>query len=307
MTNPRAIGRSFLLCVALSANAQTPASSAPPINAVTPAWQIAAGGHMEFEVASVRPDDGEFKPPSFALSADDWFREPSGRFHADFALPTYIEFAYKLWLTGSERDVMMAGIPESARKQRYDIEATAPLHATKDQYRLMMQALLAERFGLKVHWENREIPVLAMELEKPGQTGPKLIPHSQGPACDSTPGPDVFPTVCDANAAMPKGQLWLAGSRATTPALLAHFLGMVGASSFANNRPVVDRTGLTGLWDYTLLSAPAPRGGAEPTDAPEPGPTALEAIHEQLGLKLRPTRAIVPLLIVDHVEKPAAN
>jgi len=292
-----------MLCAAVTAGGQTLPASGPE----TPAWQQAAGGRMEFEVASVRPDDGEFKPPSFALSADDWFREPSGRFHADFALPTYIEFAYKLWLTGSERDAMMAGIPEWARKQRYDIEATAPLHATKDQYRLMMQGLLAERFGLRVHWENREMPVLTMELLKAGQTGPKLTPHDKGLPCDDKPGPETFPPMCYANMAVPKGPLWMAGSRAATMPLIAHFLGSVGASSFANNRPVVDMTGLTGLWDYTFTAVAPQRPGTEPTDAPEPGPTALEALHDQLGLKLRPTREVIPLLIVDHVDRPLAN
>src|ERR1700709_2505663 len=68
-----------------------------------PAWQTAAGNTMEFDVASVRPDDGPFQTPSFALSDDDWFREPTGRFHADFGLSTYIQFAYKLHLTGEER------------------------------------------------------------------------------------------------------------------------------------------------------------------------------------------------------------
>jgi hypothetical protein len=77
-----------------------------------PDWQKAAGGGMAFEVASVRQDKGPFKPPSFALSSDEWFREPNGRFHADFALPTYIEFAYKIWLTGEERRAILAKLPE---------------------------------------------------------------------------------------------------------------------------------------------------------------------------------------------------
>ena len=106
---------------------------------------------MAFEVASVHEDKGPFKPPSFALSSDEWFREPNGRFHADFALPSYIQFAYKIWLTGEERRAMLAKLPKWVETDRFDIEATAPLHATKDQHRLMMQALLTERFGLRLH------------------------------------------------------------------------------------------------------------------------------------------------------------
>lgn len=53
------------------------------------------------------------------------------------------------------------------------------MHATRDQYRLMMQTLLAERFGLQLHFEEIELPVLAMVLAKPGKPGPKLIPHDR--------------------------------------------------------------------------------------------------------------------------------
>jgi hypothetical protein len=121
----------LLLLTVMSAGllqAQKPVESVPD-------WQKAAGSTMAFEVASVHEDKGPFKPPSFALSSDEWFREPNGRFHADFALPTYIEFAWKIWLTGEERKAMLAGLPEWVKTDRFDIEATAPLHATKDQYR----------------------------------------------------------------------------------------------------------------------------------------------------------------------------
>ena len=158
-----------------------------------PARQKAAGNTMAFEVASVRQDDGPFQPPSFALSDDDWFREPTGRFHADFGLPTYLEFAYKSHLTGEERKAVLAKLPDWVRTDRFLIQATAPLHVTKDQYRLMMQALLAERFGLKLHFEMREMPVLTMVLAKPGLPGPRLIPHDKGQPCQEKTTPGTFP------------------------------------------------------------------------------------------------------------------
>jgi hypothetical protein len=161
-----------------------------------PAWQTAAGGKMEFEVASIRLDKGDFRTPSFALSSDDWFRDPNGRFHADFAVDTHIEFAYKIWPTAGEEKVMLAGLPPWVKEDRYAIEATAPLHASKDQYRLMMQALLTDRFGLKIHFDEREMPVLAMTLVKPGTPGTKLIPHDKGPSCEAKPGPDLYPSMC---------------------------------------------------------------------------------------------------------------
>jgi uncharacterized protein (TIGR03435 family) len=272
--------------------------------AAVPAWQTAAGGKMSFEVASIRLDKGPFRPPSFALSSDDWFREPNGRFHADFSLATYIEFAYKQWLSIEERRVMLAGFPEWVGSERYAIEATAPLHATKDQYRLMMQSLLAERFKLVLHFEDKEMPVLAMVLTKPGKPGPRLIPHEQGQPCDEKPKPETFPSECYSFSAMPKGELMLGGSRGTSMDLIAHFLDSVAGSVGETGRTVVDQTGLTGKWDFTMEVAP-PGKAASPEATP--GPTVLEGIQEQLGIKLKPTKAVISVPVVDHLERPSEN
>ena len=271
----------------------------------TPAWQKAAGGPMHFEVASIREDKGPFEPPSFALSADDWFREPNGRFHADFSVEAYISFAYKLWVTGEERDVMLAHAPAWVKTVRYKIEATAPLHATKDQYRLMMQSLLADRFGLKVHFEDREMPVLEMSLLKPGQPGPKLIRHAQTQDCDAKPAANVFPPFCYGYMATPKDGGWFAGSRATTMNQIGNFLGTVGESTGETGRPVVDKTGLTGQWDFTLW-AQGP-GQKTDSDTAQQVPTILEAMRDQLGLKLKPAKDTIPVLIVDSIELPSEN
>jgi uncharacterized protein (TIGR03435 family) len=265
-------------------------------------------GAMTFEVASIRPDKGPFRPPSFALSSDDWFRDPSGRFHADFSVATYIEFAYKLWLTGEQRRVMLAGVPGWVSTDRYAIVATAPLHATKDQYREMMKALLAERFGLKVHFQDKELPVLEMVLIKPGTPGPKLIPHEKGPACDAKPTPEVYPGTCYSFSATPKGNgNALFGSRGAPMELIGKFLGSTGGSTGEIGRPVVDRTGLTGRWDFTLEVAMA-LGGNTASDAPPPeGPTLLEAMQEQLGIRLKAAKDIISVPVVDHIELPSEN
>lgn len=270
-----------------------------------PAWQKGAGPPITFEVASVRQDKGEFTPPSFALSSDDWFRDPNGRFHADFGLPVYITFAYKVWLTPAEEDAMLAKLPGWIKTDRFAIEATAPPHATKDQYRLMMQSLLADRFGLKLHFEQTEAPVLAMILAKPGKPGPRLIPHSQGQPCDEQPKPDIYPKICYAYSAMPgQNGLWLNGSRATSMDLIANFVGSMGGWSGELGRRVVDQTGLTGLWDFTL-EAPPPQA---PSPAqPSTGPTMLEALQDQLGIKLKPARATISLPVIDHLERPTEN
>lgn len=199
---------------------------------------------------------------------------------------------------------MLSGFPSWISSDRYDIEATAPLHATKDQYRLMMQDLLASRFGLKVHFEQREMPVLAMTLTHAGLTGPRLIPHSKGLPCDEKPKEDTFPTVCYTYAVTPsKSGLYIAGSRATTMNAISDFLGSIGASSGQIGRRVVDQTGLTGQWDFTLEAVP----NQNPSDAESTGPTMLEAVHDQLGLTLKPTRALVPVLVIDKVDRPSEN
>lgn len=269
-------------------------------------WEKAAGGRAEFEAASVRPDDGPFRGPSFALSADDWFREPNGRFHADFALDAYIMFAYKLWLAPDQDKALRAMIPESMRSQRYAIEATAPLHATKDQYRLMIRALLQERFGLKMHMERHEMPVLEMTLVRPGHPGPKLIPHDQGPSCEDKSPQGVWPPECYSFGIRPKaekfelGGVLVAGARNVTTSQIADFLGSQEGDASGILRPVVDRTGLAGKWDFSLEVVSA-TGNAQ-QDEQRDGPTMLQALRDQLGLRLKPGRADVPVIVIDHIE-----
>jgi uncharacterized protein (TIGR03435 family) len=279
-------------------------------------WQIAAGGKMTFEVASIKPDTGPFRSPSFPLDASDAFRPVGGRFSADFPLATYITFAYKLSLAPEQRQTMLAHLPDWVASERFDIQARAPGTPTKDQMRLMMQSLLADRFGLKVHFETQVVPVLAMQFVKPGQTGPKLRPHSEGVPCETTPATntppapnsEVFPPVCDIMAiTINANRLARAGSRNTTMALLAAALPTMGSRL---QRAVVDQTGLGGRFDFTLEWTPEPNAPPQPDSAvpvDAPGTAFLDALREQLGLKLMATKAPLQILVVDHVERPSAN
>ena len=90
--------------------------------------------------------------------------------------------------------------------------------------------------------------------------------------------------------------------------LIANFLGQMVSSFGQSGRPVVDQTALPGLWDFTLEVAQAP-GGAFPSPAAQDagGPTLLEGLQEQLGVRLKPTRAIVSVPVLDHVAKPDDN
>jgi uncharacterized protein (TIGR03435 family) len=330
-----AVRRTFLLTTTATlalANFCARAQTAPAPQAATgtaqpaaaagmPAWQKAAGGTMEFDVASVRQDtSGVFKPPSFALSADDGSPPPEGLFRADFPLMVYIEFAYKIWPSREQVDAMLAPLPKWVTTDRFLIEARYPnSKPTKDQVRLMMQALLAERFGMKLHVETQTIPVLAMTLVKPDKPGPKLQPHVDSPECNDpiplgAPPPEgskrTFPFGCGTYElhSLPDHSMEL-GARHTTMSLLASSLPSIGALG----RPVVDRTGLTGRFDFTVafsqeatMAANRATTGAEAQPETQ-GPTFLEAVQDQLGLKLERTTAPMPTLIIDHIERPSEN
>ena len=272
---------------------------------------------MAFEVASVKPSPpGAFRPPNFPLDPGPAFaaprtgEPPRGRFSADFPLIVYITFAYKLSLTPDQREAMVAHLPKWVASDAFEIEARAPQsNATKDQMRLMMQSLLADRFNLAVHFETQTVPALALVLAKPEKPGPQLRPHADGPPCDSAPSSDksVFPAVCDVYSMMLQpNRMRRAGSRNTTMELLAGAIPTFGSVS----RLVVDRTGLSGRFDFTLEWLPESNSAALPAGdvPPEPaGPTFLEALNEQLGLKLESIKAPTEVLIVDRVERPSAN
>ena len=276
---------------------------------------------MSFEVASIRQSKpGAFTPPNFALDNGDSFTphgDPGGRFIADFSLPVYIQFAYKLWPTPEQTDAMLAHLPKWVATDNFEINAKAEGNPTKDQMRLMVQSLLADRFKLIVHFETQTVPVLALVLGKPGRIGPKLRAHSDGPACDvhtpaSAPGnpangDDVFPPVCDAFMLVSAGNHEMRlGSRNTTMKLIAASLPSLGRLG----RPVVDQTGLSGRFDFTLQWAPEPEGATQPAagnPSDAQATTFLEALQEQLGMKLKSTKAPIDVLVIDHVERPSEN
>jgi bla regulator protein BlaR1 len=286
-----------------------------------PDWQTAAGGKMAFEVASVRLA----KPGTFALPSLAWMRyldrgdakPPGGRFSASVSLGRYIFFAYKL--EGFQIKEMLAQLPKWADDE-YAIDAKADGNPTKDQMRLMMQSLLADRFKLRVHFETKEVPVLALTLVEPGKLGPKLRPHSEGPPCPDSfetdkpftpippPKPGVaWPPQCGTTAQMgTQDGTWL-GSRNTTMGVLA---SAIYNPQFGLDKPVVDQTGLQGRFDFSLeLPAGVISFGPRPPnpDAPPPESMFREVLREQLGLKLVRSRGEVRTLIIDHVERPSEN
>jgi uncharacterized protein (TIGR03435 family) len=275
---------------------------------------------MEFEVATIKPGEpGKFIPPSFGLNIDDGPIPPGGHFIADFTLPVYIEFAYKLFLTPEQTDAMLAHLPAWVRSQAFVIEAKASTaDPTKDQMRVMIQALLADPFKLAIHFETKESPVLALVLAKPNALGPRIRPHAQGLACDAkwTAPPDpAAPTV------PPGGWLPMCGGVAGRNApdhtvlfgardIPMDHIALYLPSLYKLGRPVVDQTGVTGTFDFSLQWEPDKNGPLSflsgSTDDLE-GTPFLDALKEQLGLKLKPAKAAIPVLVIDHVEEPSPN
>jgi bla regulator protein blaR1 len=176
--------------------------------------------------------------------------------------------------------------------------------------------LLAKRFQLAAHFEAREIPVFELRLAKEGQQGPKLISHADGPPCDkpgTSPGQGLpgFPGACHSLSAIDKPGTpphILVGSRDVTMDVLAGTLSSL--PSLGLGRPVIDKSGFRGRFDFTLEWAREPRGPAA-SDSPTPvdpaGPTPIEALRNQLGLKLEPAKASLPILVIDRVERPSEN
>jgi Protein of unknown function (DUF3738) len=139
------------------------------ISHTTPEWQTRAGGRMAFEVASIHlAKPGTFSPPSFALDPGDSAIPPGGHFFADFPLLAYLTFAYKIWPIPEQRRALLAQMPKWAREESFVIEAKAEGNPSKDQMRLMVQSLLADRFKLTVHFERQQSPVFAVALANQG-------------------------------------------------------------------------------------------------------------------------------------------
>jgi uncharacterized protein (TIGR03435 family) len=252
---------------------------------------------------------------------------PNGGLFSARNLPlvTYIFFAYKI--IGNQGQYLLPQLPGWTRTERFDIQAHADGNPGKDDMRLLMRALLEDRFKLAMHLENREVPVLAFVLAKPGKLGPNLRPHLDTAPCPinaptqsqqpspQTPAPTQtvdggFPALCNGIFGMPAsapGRL-RAGGRNLTLAFIADSMSG-GAANLG--RPMVDKTGLTGTFDFTLEWAREQRQLATPGATPPPpddsGPSFQEALRDQLGIKLQSDKATMNVYVLDHVEHPSEN
>jgi uncharacterized protein (TIGR03435 family) len=172
----------------------------------------------------------------------------------------------------------------------------------------MLRNLLEDRFMVKVHTEKREVSIYALVLaNKGGKLGRQLQPSD-------CPHPGAAPTQAPTDSAAACGRFsgLLTGNQNGHGVTLAQ-LARALSSCWSIRRPVLDRTGLSGAFDFhiefTPAFVPAPNPGAPMVANPaaDSGPNLFTAFREQLGLKLESTRGPVDVLVIDHGEQPTPD
>jgi uncharacterized protein (TIGR03435 family) len=261
--------------------------------------------NLTFEVASVKP--------SAPVSPGDRVYFGPARGGPGTPDPGQITWTYArmkdLLMTAYDAKAYQISGPDWINRERYDVADKVPANATRAQVSVMWQNLLAERFGLTVHHESREFAVEELVI---GKGGSKLKDTVEDLTALPSPGPPQIK----------KGELVSPGAVVTIyPTGMAHTMARAQPISYltANlssqlNHPVLDKTGLTGKYDFSLdfklTGFQLPPGAASPPGGggDEPGPDMGAAVQQQLGLRLVPGRANIDVVIVDKVEKvPTAN
>jgi uncharacterized protein (TIGR03435 family) len=230
----------------------------------------------KFDIVSVKPN----KSGETALRLDV---QPRGRFMAiNMPLKQFIRAAYTLQL------YQIADAPSWVDSERFDIVAlakldlmAAPIVWTPGQYapmQLMMQAVLADRFKMVAHIEERQAQGYALVLRSSGSTG-KLLPAT---------------VPCASNC----GMKIASGTVSAHDVPLPQFAELL---SQLTGRRVIDSTGLTGNFDFEVEWAP------ESQQAVSDAPSLFTVLQEQLGLRLDPRRVQTPMLVIDSVERPTPD
>ncbi len=249
----------------------------PPV----PPKGLPEGTKLEFEVATIKPSGTAQQGHGFNVTA----RELLAR---NTSLADLITFAYGL------HPSQVSGLAGWAETERYDIVALLPRggEPTDPQLLTMLQNLIQSRFNLVFHREKRELSVYAIRIGKGGPAGVKMVKND-------TSGVGVSPQ-----------GLGRISFRGTTMANLASTLQLR-----VLDRPVVDQSGTTDRFDFTLNWTPDefqfPAASAAQRSAAAAGadslPDLFTAIQEQLGMKLESAKAALDVLVVDGVSRPSDN
>jgi uncharacterized protein (TIGR03435 family) len=249
---------------------------------------------LSFDVSSVKVDNSETRAPML------W--RPGGHFTMRLPIQSLVSIGYQVPL------YRIVGLPDWVRTVFFDINARADRQVTIEERPAYYRGLLEERFMLKAHLERREMPVYQLVLARSdGRLGPGL--RRSDANCEAAiaenrrradagerpapPAPGVRP-VCAA-----------IGGPANLTAGAVDIAILTGLFSSGLERPVIDKTGLSGRFDIDFRSAPM--RVADAARAPADLPSVFTAVQEQLGLELQPATAPVTVLVVDHLGMPSAD
>jgi uncharacterized protein (TIGR03435 family) len=236
---------------------------------------------LTFEVASIKPNNALAHNMSLNRTPGGGLEMMNG------TVRMLVQFAYGI------SDYQLSGAPQWFDTEHYDVIAKAPAGTTisnpdtpwvvppDDPVRSRLQTLLAARFQLMAHRETKEMTVLALLQDKGGA---KLQVWKEG----DHPGPNMRGTYTS-----------LKCDKFTMQRLAESIL----SERFGTN--VIDKTGLTGEYNFVMTFQPDPPPGRAADAAA--GPTFLEALHDQLGLKLERQKGTVNMLVIDRVARPEAN
>lgn len=257
-----------------------------------------------FEVAAVRPNK------SGSGREQIWHNDNSWRVE-NLSLRELIAYAW-----GAASNYQVIGGPGPLLDERFDISAkisdadTARLAKLSSidsdrQVDLMLQGLLTDRFNLKGHVETKDLPVYALVVAKSG-----IRFHPSVPVPSGKPGVPAVPHT-SFNVQMSRTGAHVSVTNRTLQSSLVRLLGW---QTETQGRPLVDATGLTGVYDFDLKWTPeylwANTKPGDNSSSADPGLTAsslFTALEDQLGLKLESEKKSTEVFIIDHVEPPSAN
>lgn len=250
-----------------------------------------------FEVASIKLNHSGDRRMGIQMP-------PGGRFVATgITARMLITIAYKI------KEHQLSGGPSWIDSERYDISAKPEAKATSDQVLLMLQSMLAERFQLTLRKETKELPIYVLTVAK---NGPKIEEwKDDGAAADGKPEPGRGP--------MRGGMMRIGPGRLTAQGIPVS--GFADRLASILGRNVIDKTGLTGKYNFDLKwtpdesqaamfkgpgDGPGGREGGPPPPDPN-GPSIFSAVQDQLGLKLEAQKGPVDVYVIAGIEKPSGN
>jgi uncharacterized protein (TIGR03435 family) len=244
--------------------------------------RMAPDANPAFEVATIKPSDPARPGQIITLRGVEIIT-------TNTTVHDLINLAY--WLHPKQ----LTSRPAWTESEKYDLtgKPDAPGQPNVDQMKMMLQKLLADRFQLKFHFEKRDLPAYAIRIAK---TGAKITRSQDDPK--GLPG-------------------WFFGRAASGMTMTFRNAPLSQVAAILQNsldKPVVDQSGLSERYDFTVTFTPDPAqaallGGppAPAADNPDAAPGLFAAFQQQLGLKLESTRAPVDVMIIDKVERPSEN